>query len=194
MRNQLIVVLVAVTILALVVGALAAFQSDDTRVIPLNRIYATFDQDDLKSADAAFEVADYAEAMNVLREGSGQIVLCDGKDIAAAVKGSMDVFTLPADPMPSTFADSRSSFWVAAYFGAEGSMPPAFEVRSVEVTGMTIRVSFERMPASSRSCDLRDYMIWAPVGRLESGMYTLELFDVSANNVVLVRTWMATSR
>jgi len=78
---------------------------------------------------------------------------------------------------------------LAAYLGSDGSTPPAYRVETIEVNGKTIRVAYERDESPARSADLLAYLVWVPVGRLEAGVYTLELFDVVAGNVTTSRPW-----
>ena len=76
--------------------------------------------------------------------------------------------------------------------GSDGSIPPAYRVRTIELNGKTIRVAYERDESPVRSCDLRAYLVWAPVGQVEAGIYRLELFDVVAERVTLTTPWQVT--
>ena len=173
---------------AIVSVQLAAFQPESKRVVPMNSVYATFSQDEFKLVDA-IEDAGFVETMSVLREGSAQIVLCTGNDIAAAVKNSGESFRMPEEPAPSIVAGPSNPIWVAAYFGTDGSVPPAYKVRAVEVIGKNVRVAYERVESPERSCDLHAYVIWAPIEPISAGTYTLELFDVTADRIIATRPW-----
>src|SRR6516225_3381604 len=78
---------------AIVSVRLGAFQPESKRVVPMNSVCATFAQDEVKSVDAIADAA-FAETMGALRERSAQIVLCNGNDIAAAVKSSGESFRM----------------------------------------------------------------------------------------------------
>ena len=189
MRIRLILGSVALFVFTAIVSVrLGAFQPESKRVVPMNSVCATFAQDEVKSVDA-IEDAAFAETMGALREGSAQIVLCNGNDIAGAVKSSGESFRMPEEPVPSIVAGPSNPVWVAAYFGTDGSVPPAYKVRPVEITAKTIRVAYERVESPGRSCDLHAYVIWAPIGPISAGSYTLELFDVAADSIIATRPW-----
>ena len=189
MRIRLIAGSVALLVFTAIVSVrLGAFQPESKRVVPMNSVCATFAQDEVKSVDA-IEDAAFAETMGALRERSAQIVLCNGNDIAAAVKSSGESFRMPEEPAPSIVAGPSNPVWVAAYFGTDGSVPPAYKVRAVEITGKSIRVAYERVESPGRSCDLHAYVIWAPIGPISAGSYTLELFDVAADSIIATRPW-----
>jgi hypothetical protein len=121
--------------------------------------------------------------------GPQRIVLCDGIDVGAAVKSSALNFSMPESPVPFVATGKNDAVWVAAFLGSDGSIPPAYVVRSISVTDRIVRVAYERDDSSGRTCDLSAYMIWAPLGRMDAGMYTLELFDVAAGTVTVTRRW-----
>src|SRR5262249_19702029 len=137
MRIRLILGSVALFVFTAIVSVrLGAFQPESKRVVPMNSVYATFMQEEVKSVDA-IEDAGFVDTMSVLREGAAQIVLCTGNDIAGAVKSSGESFRMPEEPAPSIVAGPSNQVWVAAYFGTDGSVPPAYDVRAVEITGKT---------------------------------------------------------
>jgi hypothetical protein len=187
-------------ILAVVVAApglilaaqLGAFQTDETRPIPLNTVYATFNQEGLKSVDTAAHREGLGEISSMLQEGSQQLVLCLGSDLAAAVKGSASSFSIPEESFATISGATTDTLWLVAYLGSDGSLPPAYQVRYIETTGKTIRVAYERDGSPVRSCDLRAYVVWVPLGRVEEGAYALELFDVAAQKVTLAKLWQVT--
>jgi hypothetical protein len=195
MRSSLLAVFGVLSGLVLIIAAqLGAFQTDDTRVIPLNTTYATFTQEALKPTDGIVNSDDLDQVLGALREMPQQIAFCAGKDISAAVKNSAAAFSRPEDQSEVLRDGTNEPLWVAAYLGTDGSMPPAYQIRSIELTGKTLRVAYERDESPGRSCDLRAYLIWAPVGPIEAGVYTLELFDVANQQVTLSRTYSVTTK
>jgi hypothetical protein len=122
-------------------------------------------------------------------DGPPQIVLCVGDDVAAAVKASVLSFSTPEEAATTITGGTIDTLWLAAYLGSDGSTPPAYRIETIEVNGRTIRVAYERDESPARSADLLAYLVWVPVGRLEAGVYTLELFDVVAGNVTASRPW-----
>ena len=197
MRTRFTLAFVIFAAVGLILAAqLGAFQGQATRAIPLDTAYATFNQEGMKSLDNVSNTEALWEIFNQVQEGLQRIVFCDGKDIAAAVKSAGMSFTMSAmsssmegQPVPAITIDPEDTVWLAAFLGSDGSVPPAFIVRSINVKGRTIRVSYDRDNSSGRSCDLRSYMVWAPVGRVEAGEFTLELFDVTAGEVTLIKPW-----
>jgi hypothetical protein len=161
-------------------------------LIPLDTVYSTFNQEGLKSLPEV-ETDGLFQVLGAVRESPQQIVLCIGTDAASAVKGSELSFAMPEEAIPPvTGTTSEKTLWLAAYLGCDGSLPPAFRVSSIEVNGKTIRVMYERDASPVRSADLRSYLIWVPLGRLEEGVYTLELFDAAAERVTRSRSWQVT--
>ena len=190
MRTPFTAVVAVLTALVLILAAqFGAFEPEEARMIPLHTVYATFNQEGLKAADEAVDNEDLAMALNAIGDGREEVVLCVGDDVVAAVKASIASFAMPKEPVPAVGGGSIATIWVAAHLGSDGSVPPAYRVRSVEVNRTTIRVAFAHEDSPVRSCDLRGYMIWAPVGRVAAGAYTLELFDVTADRVIATRPW-----
>ena len=189
MRNRLIAIFVVLSASGLILAAqLGAFEGDETRVIPVGSAYATFTQEGLKSLDEPVD----NDVLSTIQEAPQQMVLCCGGDIGAAVKASAKSFSVAEEASPSIVGSANETLWVAAYLGSEGSIPPAYRLRDIEVKGKTIRVAYERDESPVRSCDLRPYMFWVPVGQVEAGIYTLELFDKVAERATLTRPWQVT--
>jgi hypothetical protein len=181
-------------VLALVWAAhLAAFQPN-TYSVALDTAYATFQQPGLQALDKVVEHDDLGLLPSELSEVTQRMVLCVGADVSAAVRASAVGFALPDEEVPVVAGSSAESLWVAAYLGGDGSTPPAYQVRAIDVLGRTIRVSYERVEAATRSCDLLAYIVWAPVSYVEPAEYTLELFDAVANEVTYSRAWRITVR
>jgi hypothetical protein len=168
---------------------LGAFQGQEPRAIPLNTAYATFNQDGLKALDEAVDNDHLRQMLDQIQAGPQRIVLCEGKDVGKAVKSAGMSFTMPDQPIPAVTIGTDDTVWLVAFLGADGSIPSAYKVRGIEVIGRTIRLSYERDDSSGRTCDLVGYLVWAPVGRMEAGVYTLELFDAAAGNVTVTRPW-----
>ena len=193
MRTRLLAGVVVLSGFALILAAqLGAFAPDEARAIPLNTIYATFNQEGLKSADEAMDSEGLAETLNALREAPPRVVLCVGSVITAAVKASAASYAMSEEPIPAVTGAMNDRLWLTAYLGSDGSTPPAYRIRAIEVKGKTIRVAYERDESSARSSDLRAYLVWAPMGPGKAGLYTLELFDVLADRVTLARPWQVT--
>ena len=191
-----VLVLVAVILAALAVILFlvlatpgGAFEAREGRAIALDTIYGSFAQDSIKSVEDAVDMEQLSQISGELQGGPPRIVLCVGHDVAAAVKAASTSFSTAEQPVPGVTTAPSDTLWLAAYLGSDGSMPPAYQVRAVELVGKTLRVAYQRDESPTRSCDLRDYLIWAPVGRVEAGVYRLELFDVVAKTVTVSSSW-----
>jgi hypothetical protein len=188
MRTRLIAVVVVFSVLGLIWAAqLGAFQTGEPSIIPLSTVYATFNQQGLKSADDATGGEDLAQVLSAIREAPPQIVLCVGTDLIAAVKSATPSFSVPGESVLTVAGSTSEKLWVAAYLGTDGSIPPAYRIHAVEVRDKTIRIVYERDESPGRSCDLRAYLVWAPIGPIEAGSYTLELFDIVVDSVTATR-------
>lgn len=192
---RLTAVLAALITGAVVLGAhLGAFENEPTRVIPLNSVYATFAQDNLRSAEGIIDQETLERVAKANRAVPRRIALCVGADATAAVRDSAKAFALPEMGIPSVDVDSSHTLWLAVYLGTEGTVPPAYRLESIEIRDRTIRVTYESDESGARSCDLHDYLLWAPLNRVESGLYTLELFDSGINEVAITREWQIIAR
>ena len=190
MRTRLTVVFAVLAAGVFILAAqLGAFQTQETRAIPLDVAYATFNQEGIKSLDNVADNEHLGQIMSEVQGGPQRMVLCVGNDIGAAVKAATVSFALPEGPMPAVAAAASDTLWVAAYLGSDGSMPSAYQVRAIEVTGNAIRVAYERDESPIRTSDLRAYLVWAPVGRMEAGIYTLELIDAATGDLTASRPW-----
>jgi len=189
MNTRFTVALIALAILALLLTAqLGALPFGNTQDFPVAGAYATFNQEPFKSINAAADSEDVIQIAEAVREAAPQIVLCSGTSIAVAVKNSLTYYVsenLPGTPIEETL---YGNLWVSAFLGSNGSTPPAYRIHAIEVTGQRIRVSYGSVESAVRTCDLLTYLMWAPVGPLPTGSYTLELFDATEGTVVASRT------
>ncbi len=193
MRTQGMKLLAALTFLALVLAAqLGAFQTEPTIVMPLDTAYATFNQEGLRRLDNSVDTDGVLQVLSNNQESPQRIVLCVGNDIAAAVQASEVSFARADEPVPAISAAANDTLWLAAYLGSDGSLPSAFRLQAIEVTGKNVRVAYERDESPLRSADLRAYLIWVPLGRVAPGEYTLELFDAVTEDVTRASRWQVT--
>jgi hypothetical protein len=188
MRTRLIAVFVVFSVLGLILAAqLGAFQTGEPRIIPLSTAYATFNQQGIKSADDATGGEDLAQVLSAIREAPPQIVLCVGTDMIAAVKSATPSFSVSGESVLVVAGSTSEKIWVAAYLGTDGSIPPAYRIHAVELRDKTIRIVYERDQSPARSCDLHAYLVWVPIGPIEAGSYTVELFDKAVDGVTATR-------
>ena len=161
----------------------------ELRKIPLNSIYTTSEQKGLKAVDEALRQSSKPLEELIERSvtmGASNVFLVRGNDVAGAVQATRQVFTGSSvdEPVPLDQRSEPDSFWVVAYFGISGS-GEAWLVRSVEVTGKEVRITFKK--GVSENNDEHPYFAWVPIGKLDPGTYTLELFDQRRQQATLVR-------
>ncbi len=176
---------------------------ETVREIPLESIYSTSGQKNLKKADSGFVhrpdgSKQYAESYGVLlanflaefRGGPSNVFLVRAKDIRQAIRGTFLAFIgsrsaekpvgPEEDPPPPP-----SDIWMVAYLGTSGSHPLAWEVRAVEQKGARVRLSYAK--GQPETNDLHRYFVWVPLGKQQTAIYTLEFFDVEKKQVTLMR-------
>jgi hypothetical protein len=116
MHTRLIAVFAVFSVLGLIVATqLGAFQAGEPRIIPLSTVYATFDQQGLKSANDAARSEDLAHVLSAIREAPPQMVLCVGTDLVAAMKSSTPSFSTPADSVLVMAGSADETMWVAVH-------------------------------------------------------------------------------
>ena len=190
MRTRLTTILALLVTGAMLVAAhQSKFESEQGRRVPLNSVYATFTQEPLMAVEDAVDQVVVTSVLFGDRDGEPKVALCLGADIASAVQSSANSFLLPENQVPVAMPDSKDALWVAAYLGTDGSLPAAYQIQSITIKDQTIRVTYRRDDSQGRSCDLRDYMIWAPLGRVEPGPYAMELFEATSERVTARRAW-----
>jgi hypothetical protein len=172
-----------------------------TKVIGLGVVFGTTGQKEIKPVSAGFRPRpgggkeylepygpDLARLVREHRGGASSVFLVRGKDLTEAVRATWEIQTAGARadvPVTAGRQPSKAPHWLVIYFGVSGSSPPQWLVRSVEVRGKTIRVSYNRGKAETN--DEHPYYLWVPLGQLAAGNYTLELFDADAWEVTLMR-------
>jgi hypothetical protein len=163
------------------------------KAVPLGSVHSTSRQKGLKLIDQGKGDEAFPNQMRVLfersiRMGASNVFLARGDDLKAAVKATWEVFRYGRSASGPVSADRRSRserYWLVAYLGVDGSVPPAWLVKSVKVSGRTIRLAFTKRGDATGV--LHPYFVWAPLGKLGPGTYTLELFDEESKQVTLSR-------
>lgn len=181
-------------IVSLLAGALclaAARGGDEAKKVPLDSIHATTGQKDVKRISTAMDGAGkyidpagaaLAKLYGELKQGGAGLVA--GKDVAAAVEASQGLFGRGGKQGELT-VDAGAPLWAAVFFGTNGSSPPAWQVKQVEVKGRTVRVGYAKQPAFTD--DIHHYLAWIPVGKAVAGEWTLELYDVGGKEAAVKR-------
>ena len=180
-----------VVIAVSVVGAATLLGGDEERKIAPEKIFANNGQKSVKKLEGPAAMDDLQKVHGTAKDRKPAVFLVAAKDIGAAVKASrgLAVQRASGDPVPEVKTDAKGTLWVGAYLGSSGSNPPQFLVESVEVTSKTIRVAYERVKSTEVTADLREYLLWAPLGELKAGDFTLELYEVTSKKVTLKQSW-----
>jgi len=162
------------------------FAADDARKIPLDLVYTTTRQKDTKDALPHLRGFPKPNFSGNLLPGKPVIFMVNGKDFPAALRASRR-FVLPEADTKAPQLQAGEPSWVCAYLGSTGSIPPAYRVQSVEIDGTKVRITYKTLARSSSSLDYFSYFVWAPLGKLPAGDYTLELYDAAAKQVTATR-------
>lgn len=189
------VVGLAVAGLTTVFGPGVAQEKDKTvkpQPIPLDSVHVTSEQKGLKRVAVGHGDFDRQVLEDLrrssLKVGLSNVFLVRGAEITAAVRATRDAFESgvgAGEPIPGDGKRPDQPIWLVVFFGVSGSSPPAWEVKGVERAGRRVRVSFAASAADSN--DRHPYFAWVNLGTLAPEGYTLELFDLGAQEVALSR-------
>ena len=176
---------------------------DKGEKIALDSVHSTSHQKPLKPVSRGFNLQGNGEKkyetsyghfleeiFKAYHTGAANVFLVRGDDIGAAISATWEVCVCRrgADrPSAPYEKGEHKPLWLVAYLGTAGSEPPHWEVRSVERKGRTARLTFALSETGSETNDEEQYFYWAPLGELEAGAYTLELYDEQEKAVVLTR-------
>lgn len=161
------------------------------KVIPLKSIYSTSRQEGLISVDQRTADQSLREEVQRLHKralgmGASNVFLARGNDIRSAASATQLAFS-SIEPVNEPVGQELKSdtLWLVAYLGVAGSNPPNWEIKSAEVDINRVRLVYTE--EGSVDADAYAYFIWVPLGKLDPGTYTLELFDENQREVVLSR-------
>lgn len=120
--------------------------------------------------------------------GLSSAFLVAGKDFGHVALATASVFGggLSAKEVVRRHGLKNGDIWVCAFLGNSSTTPPAFSVQRIEVAGQTVRVVFAKPRSLFRSADHAPFLIWANLGQLPPGKYSVELVDADQDNEVVV--------
>ncbi len=162
--------------------------------IDLSEAYSTVEMKGLKKARAA-NPKDLDNELEIvrkaaLRAGSSNLFLVRGGNFDEALKATRVVYGSgwggKGEPAVARGAKQTGELWVVAFLGNTYSDPAAFDIKRIEMDGLTVRVVFSRPHPGGRSQDFTPYIIWANLGNLESGSYRLELIDADQKDEIVM--------
>lgn len=162
----------------------------EVKTIPLESIYSTSQQKGLIRVDQGLKNKDFRNEFytRTVRTGASNIFLVRGDSIEEAVKATWLVFVgghPVSQPVSADLQSKSEQYWLVGYLGAAGSDPPAWLVVSAQKVGKKVRLTYTRK--GSETDDTWPYFDWVPLGKLEPGTYTAELFDDNLQEAVLSR-------
>ena len=121
--------------------------------------------------------------------GSSNAILVDANDIDEAVRASRHVLCgyRPADILNIVSTSKAKMRWLTVYLGVGHSSPAKFTAIGASVDGNTIRFTYRKPRPRWESEDDVYYFYWLPIGNLDDGVYTLELYDAEAKATTFTR-------
>jgi hypothetical protein len=182
---------------------------EETKTVPKKLIHVSNpDQDNPRPKDWTRADAEMVqEILSVAKQGGpSNVLLVHGDDLRWAVASTWQAYNpyssagaeavlTARNPSPKKKMEGDPpkekpfDVWVVAYLGRDSSS--RWSIKSVERTGNRIRVLYTdhyRDPGVLvRVGDDKPYMMWAPLGRLEPGKYTVELYETNDKEVNLTR-------
>ena len=178
----------------------SAPNTQNSRIIPLGSIISTSSQGGVQITSLVHRGDGDHKSYNgylqqILAKGGGDIssnvFLADAPDIDGAVAAAFTVISGGrSTDIVATLNKSnppRGNHWLFAYLGIGSSSGPPFIVDEVTVNGTTIRLAYHKPKLMAQTDDIHEYFYWVPLGKLEDGTYSLELFDSGRNEVMLTR-------
>jgi hypothetical protein len=171
---------------AVVVIAVAPFSAAQ-HTIPLSSIISTNPQKGMRQLIDAFPAGDgkeYEKKFADFTSNASNAFLVDARNDRAAITGSVRIWFGPMSPAT---VSSRGNHWLAVFLGLGPSHPRWFEVTKVVVASDKVRLSYRTPQPSEITRDVRQYFFWVPLGKLQSGVNSIELYDENLKATVLSR-------
>ena len=161
------------------------------REIPLETVYSTSGQKQLRAIWKEHDALTQ-QALKTLDDphnrGLDNLALVRGRTISEAVWACERAFRGNAGASAAWHPEGAPSeeIWLVVYLGTAGSNGPAYHVKSVTIMKNTIRFSYEWTDQAVTD-DEHPYYYWIPLGKLPTGVYQLEQFNVKDDVVKLSR-------
>lgn len=186
----------------LIAHVMAAESRDDkeknAHTIPLSEIVTTSPQEGLKAVQDIMQQKGNAQSGNeYLRKllagtnGSSNVFLVDATSIYDALAASFSILVgarSAETPAPVNTAEpKRGSHWLVAYLGSGHSSPSRWTIERVTVDTNKLVLTYRKSSPAPASEDSRQYYYWIPLGKLNPGVYEVQLFDADKEAVILMR-------
>lgn len=173
----------------------------ERRAIPLTEIVTTSPQKGLQSVRDVLQQNKNARqpdaADGYLRQllsgsnGSSNVFLVDAPNIYGALSASFSILvggrSADTPALVNTPDPPHGGHWLVAYLGAGPSNPTWWTLESVSVEKGKVILSYRPSKPSAATDDVHQYYYWIPLGKLDSGVYELQLVDADKAAITLMR-------
>lgn len=179
----------------------------EVRKISLGSVVCTTGQQGLTKISNAFSMEPDGikeTAASILKDiytqcnsGASNVILVRGHNLLQALGSTRQILcgSGTAAEVGQHHSFNAEKVWLVVYLGINGSEPPRWLVDAVEVSGKVVRFTYKKWPppklkkgehhvVSTGPCQ---FFFWAPIGSLEPGDYSVQLFDADKNLVTLSR-------
>jgi hypothetical protein len=164
-------------------------EAEKQKKIELKTIHSTNGQKELQQVDlAATKIGD---KLRISEYGASNVFLVRGKDISEAIKETHAVVwqLAPGDKIEGV--DSEA--WLVVFFGVAGSGGERWKVISVDYSPKRVRVWYKENDGIDTD-DIHHYYAWIPLGKLDPGTFSMELWDQNTNEMVISRRCHVTTK
>jgi hypothetical protein len=168
-------------------------QAKRTKTIPLVLTYSTSLQKGLKRVEESIpeslreKIAEWFTRW--AKVGASDVFLVRGNDfgdVLEATRWAMDSWIPAGGPVRRMdVRDVSQQMWLFGYLGVGRHSPPAWILESIEIDNNNIRLIYRQKPSRGEK-DL-PYLVWAPLGKLQPGCYTVQLYDKDSGESTLAR-------
>jgi hypothetical protein len=161
--------------------------------IPLNSVYFTDQQAGLKwltlgEADKDLQKVMLEVFRAISKLGASTVFLASGDNIREAFGSSWEALCHGAgtENLVKTENLKSNEAWLVVFFGIQGGKG-TWQITSVEIKDKQIRMSYKKPKRGAIVATMSGEMALAPLGKLEPGAYSVELFDADEQQAVLTR-------
>jgi hypothetical protein len=123
--------------------------------------------------------------------GATNVFLVDAPNDVSAIRISSTVVAgYRSADNPVTLNQSNpptGNYWLVVCLGIAGSSPTRWFVDNVTVNEGRVRFNYRQNPIGMSTCDIHYYYYWVPLGKLDDGVYYLELYETNLRAVTLSR-------
>jgi hypothetical protein len=123
--------------------------------------------------------------------GSSNVFLVDAPTFSDAITATIKIvargYTADSPLLLDQPDPTRVNHWLVVYLGVAGSEPVRWIIDSVFIESGIVRFNYHEDPIGGQTRDVNQYYYWVPLGKLDDGVYKLELYDGGLKDVTLSR-------